>query len=204
MIEHNQRGVNRLLSIGHSNHSLDIFLKLLKRQEIEVLVDARSQPYSRFSPHFNRPALEKAITNIGIKYLFMGEELGGRPTEDEFYDSEGHVLYARLAESPQFLEAIARLETGLGKYRVALLCSEEDPTNCHRRLLVSRVLATRGISVNHIRGDGRIETEKELQAKEGRLRDRGQKSLFASQEENVWRSIQSVSQRGRRQSSSRH
>lgn len=192
-----------LFSIGHSNHALETFLGLLKQHRIEVLVDARSHPYSKFAPQFDAGPLKKEVTGAGIKYLFLGKELGGRPSEDEFYDADGHVLYSRVAESPLFLEGIRRLETGVTKYRVALLCSEEDPSACHRRLLVGRVLATRGVPLDHIRGDGRIQTEAELQAEEERRRINGQIGFFEEPpQEKAWRSIQSVLQRGRRQSSS--
>lgn len=193
----------RLFSIGHSNHAPATFLDLLRQHRIEVLVDARSHPYSRFAPHFDAPPLTEAVIGASIKYLFMGKELGGRPDGDEFYDAEGHVLYWRVAESPLFLDGIGRLENGITKYRVALMCSEEDPSACHRRLLVGRVLATRGVQIEHIRGDGRIQTEAELQAEEERCRTSGQIGFFdKAPQEKAWRSIQSVLQRGRRQTSS--
>lgn len=192
-----------LFSIGHSNHALETFLGLLKQHQIEVLVDARSNPYSKFAPHFDVEPLKKEVTGAGIRYVYLGKELGGRPNGDEFYDADGHVLYSRVAESPLFLEGIRRLETGVTKYRVALLCSEEDPSACHRRLLVGRVLATHGVQLDHIRGDGRIQTEEELQAEEERRRTNGQIGFFEEHpQEKTWRSIQSVLQRGRRQNSS--
>jgi uncharacterized protein (DUF488 family) len=193
----------RLFSIGHSNHSLEKFLNLLRQHRIEVLVDARSQPYSGFAPHFGAPSLKEAVIGAGIKYLFMGKELGGRPEGDDFYDAEGHVLYWRVAESNLFLDGIARLENGITKHRVAIMCSEEDPSACHRRLLVGRVLKTRGVQLEHIRGDGRIQTEAELQAEEERCRTNSQIGFFDEPpQEKAWRSIQSVLQRGRRQTSS--
>ncbi len=202
MSERGATTVRALFSIGHSNHPLDTFLKLLGQQGIEVLVDARSHPYSRFAPHFDTGPLKSTVNGVGIKYLFLGKELGGRPEGGEFYDAEGHVLYSRVAESPLFLEGVARLEAGVTKYRVALLCSEEDPSHCHRRLLVGRVLAARGIVLDHIRGEGRVQTEAELQAEEERRHAKGQAAFFQAPEEKAWRSIQSVLQRGRRQSSS--
>lgn len=173
----------RLFSIGHSNHPLEAFLDLLKQHRIEVLVDARSHPYSRFAPHFDSGPLKKAVISARIRCLFLGKELGGRLEGSEFYDAEGHVLYSRLAESPLFLEGIGRLETGVTKYHVALLCSEEDPSGCHRRLLVSRVLAARGILLDHIRGDGRVQTETEIQAEEKQRRTKGQVAFFEAPQE---------------------
>jgi uncharacterized protein (DUF488 family) len=203
MDEHTPTTTRRLCSIGHSNHALERFLDLLRQHRIEVLVDARSHPYSKFAPHFDTVSLKDAATRAGIKYLFMGRELGGRPDGNEFYDTEGHVLYWRVAESPLFLDGIERLENGIAKYRVALMCSEENPSACHRRLLVGRVLATRGIQIEHIRGNGSVQTEAELQAEGERHHNNGQIEFFEEpSQEKAWRSIQSVLQKGRRQSSS--
>jgi uncharacterized protein (DUF488 family) len=185
-----------LYSIGHSNHSLDDFLDLLRTHGIEVLVDVRSAPYSRYVPHFNPANLKASLKEAGFQYIYMGKELGGRPDGAEFYDAEGHVRYDRLAESPLFLGGLERLITGAERYRVAMMCSEENPTDCHRRLLITRVLAGRGLPVQHIRGDGRIESEAALaQAERSAEEAAGQLALFSDQETKAWRSIRSVSPR---------
>lgn len=158
-----------IYTIGHSNHTLDAFLDLLRLHRIEVLIDTRSAPYSRFAPQFNKDALKAAVLGQGMRYGFYGRELGGRPEGDEFYDAQGHVLYGEVEKSPPFQEGLARLMGGAANCRVALLCSEEDPNVCHRRLLVTRILDGVGIEVAHIRGDGRLESERELQAAEARL-----------------------------------
>jgi uncharacterized protein (DUF488 family) len=157
-----------LYTIGHSNHPWEKFVDLLQAQHIEVLVDVRSQPYSRYTPHFTGTALKAALPTQGIKYLYLGQELGGRPAGREFYDAAGHVLYDRLAESPAFLAGIERLETGLLKYRAAIMCAEENPAACHRRRLVASAIARRGHTVVHIRGDGRLQAEDELRREEQR------------------------------------
>ena len=112
-----------VLTIGHSNHDLNHFLALVRDHQVEVIVDTRSQPYSKYSPHFDQAALRDALTEVGVKYVYMGRELGGRPSGTQFYDEEGHVLYVRVAESPLFVEGLKRLEKGLQTHRVALLCS---------------------------------------------------------------------------------
>ncbi len=147
-----------LFTIGHSNLDLGTFINLLKVNRIEVLVDVRSQPYSRFASQFNKANIQKAVQANGMKYLFLGEELGGRPKEKEFYDPEGHVLYSRIAQSALFTDGIARLIKGIRDYRIAIMCSEENPVNCHRRFLVGRVLADHGVTIQHIRKDGRIQS----------------------------------------------
>jgi uncharacterized protein (DUF488 family) len=101
-----------LFTIGHSNHPLEKFIELLRRHGVEVVVDTRSQPYSRHAPHFNRDALRAALASAGIRYSFLGEELGGRPRGEEYYDAEGYVRYDRVAAADFFQTGIARLKRG--------------------------------------------------------------------------------------------
>ena len=151
-----------VFTIGHSNHSAKKLAGLLKRHGIKVLADTRSRPYSKHAPHFNAHSLEAILSKDGIGYLFLGGELGGRPEEQMFYDTEGRVDYTLVGRSQPFLDGISRLEQEIGTRTVALLCSEEDPARCHRRLLVGRALEERGITLRHIRGDGSVETECEM------------------------------------------
>jgi uncharacterized protein (DUF488 family) len=181
-----------LFSIGHSNHPLEKFFELLEAYEIEVLVDVRSQPYSKYSSHFNSAELKQAVKDHHLKYLFMGQELGGRPKGEQFYDAAGRVNYGLVAASPLFLEGVERLLNGIERYRVAIMCSEEEPRGCHRHLLVSRVLAERGVNVVHIRGDGSAQTENEINQPPAGETDHIQLSLFAAEEVTEWKSIRSV------------
>ncbi len=155
-----------LFTIGHSNVALDDFLGLLQQHGIEAVADVRTVPRSRYVPHFNAGQLRDALARCAIDYLPFGQDLGGRPAGDEFYDEEGHVLYGRLAVSPAFQAGLNRVLAGAQASRVALLCSEEDPSRCHRHLLIARVLRERGVAVSHIRRDGRIEAEADLAARE--------------------------------------
>ncbi len=181
-----------LFSIGHSNHPLPKFLGLLRDNTVEAVADIRSVPRSRSSPHFNRPALEAALAKAGIRYEFLLQELGGRPEGDEYYDSEGHVLYGRLAGGASFLAGVRRLVEEAKRSRVAILCSEEDPTGCHRRLLVGRVLATRGVDLLHIRSDGRLQNEADLRLAEKAEPSTDQPGLFAGEADPEWRSRRPV------------
>jgi uncharacterized protein (DUF488 family) len=168
-----------VLTIGHSNRPLDGLIELLVRHRIEVLVDTRSQPYSRYSPHFARESLQRAVRNAGLRYLFMGDSLGGRPPSRECYDADGQVNYDKVEEQDFYKQGIDRLVEGIHRFRVCILCSEEDPVRCHRRRLVGRTLLRRGIQVEHIRGDGTIEAEASVQARfEGENPDRKQLRLF--------------------------
>ncbi|MGI8587071.1 MAG: DUF488 domain-containing protein [Chloroflexia bacterium] len=195
----------QIFTIGHSNHALEDFLQLVALHQIEVLADVRSAPYSKYTTQFNAPALKEAVLAAGLRYVYLGAELGGRPKGPEFYDAEGHALYSLVAESPLFLSGIERLETGIAEYRVAVMCSEEDPSGCHRHLLVGRVLARRGITVLHIRGDGRVQTDADLAA-EAAARDphADQPTLFDLEEATPWRSIRSVLPKSQPPTSSEH
>jgi uncharacterized protein (DUF488 family) len=184
-----------VLTVGHSNHTVEHFLGLLTAHAIEVVVDARSRPYSKYAKQFDHEALKTTLRDTGIRYLYLGRELGGRPDGDEFYDEEGHVRYDRVAATKRFREGLDRLERGIHEYRVAVLCAEENPACCHRRLLVGRVLLERGVQVEHIRGDGRIQTEEELAAEVNP--NRGQSSLFAKAEAEPWKSTATVSRKKR-------
>jgi len=182
-------GVPTVWTIGHSTHDFASFLRLLRAHAVEVVADVRSQPFSSRNPHFSRRTLRSSLRSVDVQYVFLGEELGGRPSEAEFYDDDGHVLYTSLAKTERFNSGLRRLEHGIDRYRVVLLCSEEDPTNCHRRLLLSKPLADRGITVLHIRGDGSVIHDRDF----GRLpTDTSQGSLFG-EEVSAWRSIRSAS-----------
>jgi uncharacterized protein (DUF488 family) len=189
----------RLLTIGHSNHSMEKLLELLALYSVQVVADVRSSPYSKYATQFDREALSEALRAAGFRYVYLGGELGGRPRGDHYYDAAGHVLYDRVVESPGFQAGVARLEEGLRQYVVATLCAEEDPAGCHRRLLVGRVLGERGVAVEHIRGDGRLQSEAELCAAEPHD---GQLSLF-EEIEAPWKSVPLVSPKKRQSSSSR-
>jgi uncharacterized protein (DUF488 family) len=118
----------------------------------------RSVPYSRYASQFNKSNIQKVLPANGIKYLFLGKELGGRPQDPRFYDSEGNVLYSKIAESPCFTEGIERLTRSIRKYQVAIMCSEENPDHCHRRLLIGEILTGKAIQVLHIRKNGTIQS----------------------------------------------
>jgi len=185
-----------IFTIGHSNLDLEAFIKLLKDNVIEVLVDVRSNPYSQFASQFNKDDIMKAIPASGIKYLYLGKELGGKPEGKEYYDSEGYVLYSRIADSPLFAEGIERLIKGINTYRVAIMCSEENPINCHRRLLVGKVLSDHGVNILHIRSDDRIQSEDDvIQENNISKNDEAQQNLFEHEEKQEWKSTQSVLQK---------
>jgi uncharacterized protein (DUF488 family) len=146
-----------VLTIGHSTHSAEMFLALLRQHGVEAVADVRSSPFSRFNPQFNREPLEQCLKANGIRYVFLGKELGAR-SEDRSCYLDGRVQYARLAQTTLFQSGLERGLQGAAKYRVALMCAEKEPLECHRTLLVAKALAARGQPVLHIHADGHLET----------------------------------------------
>jgi uncharacterized protein (DUF488 family) len=170
-----------LFTIGHSNHSVESFLGLLRLHRIEVLADVRSSPYSARFPQFNREALKAALRNAGIRYLFQGDELGARRSERNCY-VDGVARYDRIAQTAAFQCGLERVAKGIKEFRSALMCAEKDPLECHRTILVCRHLREVA-QILHIRTDGSLESQRDaetrLMTEEGIPTD----DFFASPEE---------------------
>ena len=143
-------------SIGHSNTEIEVLGGLLAASEIKTLVDTRSQPYSRYSPQYNRDALQSQLAKLKIEYVYMGDVLGGRPQGSEFYLGGGKVDYDLLGAAPFYLEGIDRLLKLAATSPLAFMCSEADFRNCHRYKLITRTLIGRGIEVRHILHSGEL------------------------------------------------
>jgi uncharacterized protein (DUF488 family) len=147
----------KLYTIGHSTHSLEYFISLLKGHGVEAVCDVRSVPYSQYNPQFNRAPLTKELQRAQILYGFMGKELGARSDNPACY-IDGKVQYSCLAEESNFLNGLQRIRSGLNSYRVALMCAERDPLMCHRTILVCRKLRSADLNIQHILADGCLET----------------------------------------------
>ncbi|MEW6777726.1 MAG: DUF488 domain-containing protein, partial [Bdellovibrionota bacterium] len=151
------------------NHSWEKFQKLLQDAGIKLLVDVRSHPVSRFTPHFSKKNLEEALAKAGIRYEFLGAELGGRPKEKSFYKSEKEVDYWKLAGSKLFKDGIERLLELAKESTTTIMCAEEDPNRCHRGFLITPALHQKKIEVRHLRGDGRTQEKLSLDRQMGLL-----------------------------------
>jgi uncharacterized protein (DUF488 family) len=154
-----------IYTIGHSKHLIERFVALLQQHGIDALADVRSTPYSRFNPQFNREKLQASLAAAGIRYVFLGEELGARSKDASCYDEEGRVSYAKLARTAPFRAGIERLLTGLQQHRIAIMCAEREPLDCHRTILVSRELERGGVPVTHILQDGSLEPHRQTMAR---------------------------------------
>ena len=144
-------------TLGHSDHELAAFLGLLRRHSIALVVDVRSQPYSRWASQFNREALARALQEAGLGYRFMGDLLGGRPSDSALYDpGQERPNYQRMSQSPAYQAALDELLKLAQAQRVAVMCGEGDHTHCHRNLLIAQTLLERGVRVLHIQPDGSL------------------------------------------------
>lgn len=154
--------MNPLFTIGHSTHDFPTFLRLLKQHEIDVVADVRSRPFSRF-PWFCHEVLEKELKANRIRYVFLGAELGARREEPECYIGQ-RADYRLIAQTDAYQKGIERLRNGVSRYRIALMCSEREPLDCHRTILVCRH-AKEFANISHIRADGRLESHVEAEAR---------------------------------------
>ena len=150
-------GIDRtVLTIGHSTHSLEVFVGLLQRHDVTALADVRAIPYSRFNPQFNRETLAGSLDLRGIRYVFLGSELGGRSENPACYDN-GRISYERLGATRTFQKGLDRVVQGATSHRIVLMCAEREPLECHRCLLIAPALEARGVAVAHMRPEGGLE-----------------------------------------------
>ena len=144
-----------LYTIGHSDHSISAFVELLRQYDIALVVDVRSQPYSRWMHQFNRELLAHDLREAEIDYHFMGDRLGGRPDDPSLYDpGQERPDYDRLEQTPQFQAGLEALIELAQASTLAVMCSEGDYRACHRHLLITQTLLVRGHDVVHIQPDG--------------------------------------------------
>lgn len=164
-----------IYTIGHGGRTMDEIVRQMRNKGIQFVIDVRSVPYSKYQPEFARKPLAQALRNAGLKYGFMGHQLGGRPDDESCYDN-GHVNYEKVRTMPFFKEGIARLRTACErKFIVCLLCAEANPAQCHRSGMIGEALVKKGIEVEHLLKDGNCRSQGEVMYE----RTGGQEELFS-------------------------
>jgi uncharacterized protein (DUF488 family) len=171
-LNHNNSDKQVIYTIGHSNITASALIALLRQYKIQVLVDVRSSPYSQYSPQYNRELLAKTLIEAGVEYRFAGDYLGGRPKDPTCYKTkqlpEGKADYLHIVDYPTVMEkeffnkGIQRLLDIAKNNRVVIMCSEENPAQCHRHHLIGKYLVGKGINVLHIRADGLYVKDQQL------------------------------------------
>lgn len=150
-------------TIGHSNHEIGDFLCLLNKHGIDLILDVRSTPYSKRYPQFNREELQVVLQSHQLAYKGFGLWFGARQPDREYYTEAGWLHYRAFTKSGIFEEGIRNLDQCLIQgYTPALLCSEKDPFDCHRAIMVAHALSLQGYQIKHILADGSIQTQDEL------------------------------------------
>ena len=152
-----------LYTIGHSRHEFNYFSNLLKIYEINYLLDVRSTPYSQYAETYNKEQLSNLLSAKGITYSFMGRFFGARPDNIELYNEEGYLDFEKMSYSDSFIKGMESVNLGLNRgNNIVLMCTEKDPIDCHRAIMVARAFSLRGIDVRHILPNGKYQTQQEL------------------------------------------
>lgn len=172
---------NRIIhTIGYATHTVESFIAALEKFNITAIADVRSQPYSKFKPKFNRESLKKALINKRIEYVFLGDNIGARIKAPECYKN-GQVDYELISKHPLFQEGIDRLLKGMETFSIALMCAEKDPINCHRTILICKILKKYQIQINHIIDANTIENHSETEFRLLKLFHLENSDLFMSE-----------------------
>lgn len=184
-VNYQQRPV---LTIGHSTHTFEEFLVLLRQHDVTAVADVRSAPYSRFNPQFNRDVLAGALDSEGIQYVYLGNELGGRSGGLKCY-KDGRIRYERVRKTKSFKNGLVRVVDGAARHRIALMCVEKEPLDCHRTLMVSLALDEKGVEVAHIHANGHLEPHDGAMDRLLKLRKLSADDFFRTREERIAEAI---------------
>ena len=177
-----------LYTVGHSKHSLDEFLAILKHNDINCIVDVRSIPFSKICSQFNEENIKHFLKQNGIYYIFMGKEFGARRNDLSLYTKEGYLDFELTAKSKDFLEGVKRIKDGVNKgFNIAFMCTEKDPIDCHRNILVAHEFCKLGYKVKNVLYDGSIEEQQQLEIRllDMYFKNRNQGDLFGNNLESI-------------------
>lgn len=153
-----------IYTIGHTNHSVEYFIKLLQSHKINCIVDVRSTPLSKYTPQFNKDTIKKMLKINGIYYIHMGKEFGARRENLSLYTSDGYLDFEKARKDDEFLKGINRIKNGCNNgFVISLMCTEKDAFDCHRGIMVSKGLKDNGFNIKHILPDNTIETQEKLE-----------------------------------------
>jgi uncharacterized protein (DUF488 family) len=173
-----------LYTIGHSTHGRERFSALLEQARVNAIADVRSSPFSPHFPHFSQSELKRWLKHESVSYVFLGKELGGRPGNPALFRN-GVADYEAMAATSAFTEGLERLIKGAESHRIAMMCSEHDPVDCHRCLLVARRLAERGLTVGHIMPRGEILSHEQIEERLLKLEELSADDFFAPRPERL-------------------
>ena len=175
---------NKLFTIGYASFSIKDFVSTLQQHKINALVDVRSAPCSKYKPEFKKDSLNNFLVDNNISYIFLGKYVGAR-VEDPTCYIDGKLNYGLLKKTKNYQTGINRILNGMKDYRIALMCAEKDPVNCHRTFLICRTLRSYPIKILHILEDGSLEDHTDTEGRLLKLHDLDQEDIFRTAKERV-------------------
>lgn len=153
-----------IYTIGHSNYSIERFIKMLKYHEINCVVDIRGTPYSKYNIQFNKETIRKTLIDNGFIYIYMGKEFAVQRNDRSSYTKEGYADFEKVIYDSDFIHGVERLKLGCEKgYKIALMGAMQDPINCHRAVLVGRALVEKGFTIKHILHENTLASQKDME-----------------------------------------
>ncbi len=176
--------MERVFTIGHSQHNIDKFINMLKTHDINYIIDVRSMPFSQYASDYNKDAIKASLFLHKINYAFMGEYFGARPKNNNLYSEKGYLDFNKMKNSKLFLTGVENVLRGVGQgNRIAFMCTEKDPMDCHRAILVANTFYERGLEVEHILANNTLQNHNVLNERllDRYFPDRNQMSLFENE-----------------------
>lgn len=153
-----------IYTLGHSNYDLEKFLNLIRKYNIDCIVDIRGIPYSSFNTQYNREPLRAFLKRENILYIYMGNEFAVQRNNTNLYNEKGYPDFKKVILDKDFLNGVKRLKNGIEKgFTIGILGAKQDPINCHRYILVGRYLNNIGLNLKYILDDGSLKTHEELE-----------------------------------------
>ena len=169
-----------IYTLGHSNYPFDKFIEILKKYDINCVVDIRSTPYSKYNTQYNKEFLHETLKNLGYTYIYMADEFGAKRKTKVSYNDKGYADFDKVILEDEFKRGIERLKVGCAKnYKIVLLGAMQEPIRCHRAILLGKELIKAGFDVKHImhEGDLKVQSELEEQLLEKYFEDRNQLTI---------------------------
>ncbi len=169
----------QLYTIGHSTYPVEFFIERLKKNNVQFVIDVRSLPYSKYAPQYNSNSLKEVLKKQEVEYFHMGKAFGARQEDMKYYPN-GYLDFELFRSTDIFIKGMKNVEIGLEKYNIALMCTEKNPIDCHRAIMVGRGFELDGVDIKHILYDGSVMSQSEFNNKllDRFFPDRGQLSIF--------------------------
>ena len=153
-----------IYTLGHSNYPFDQFIDILKKYDINCVVDIRAIPYSKYNTQYNKEFFQSTLKKLGYTYIYMADEFGAKRKTRQSYNQEGYADFEKVILEDDFKKGIERLKTGCSKgYKIVLLGAMQEPIRCPRTILIGKQLIKEGFCVKHIMHEGDLKSQNDLE-----------------------------------------